>query len=675
MASLAAGTTEERERLLAIDNSFGPRPSVESNEDSHTQVSEAVAAASGKPRQEEATSRFRYSEPVLHYNSISVDCLFPSDENAKTGSAQVIERDLGEENDFWNIHVDFVWKPRGFKTGSSDSPDNDKHIQALSVSVDNFLTLRLRLDSKPASVTIHLRGGQLLGHFLFPNGPDAAMAFMTALRAHVNTLILKDEDKPGELFAVEKKQRMRRVAPSLTSTSTEPNREGEDFSNLLDDLTLRAPSSSSRGGRQQHRTGQRNRRHAPDNGDFGMMVLSQFAKVTQVAREVGDDISTFLDEKKRRAEAERKERERAARRRALDIYADIVASTDVERELPPRLCLEEKRGVPVSREVWERSFDDSGTLTDPVVMRQAIFAGGVEGKARYQVWPFILGFYPWNSSQAERSHIAHQRKSDYDVLKEKWISLQSSAKAADSVSLTSNPDAITMDRRNRVSKAHADYLETEEQIAKDIVRTDRQVDLYTQDDAPATLVMGALLNVYATYDNRITYCQGMSDFLSPIIHVLGVDDESLAFWCFESLMRRIEGNFRVDQSGMRSQLSKLRKLVDIADEELAGFFEQSDPDYYCCFRWILVRFKRELPFDSTPRLWEVLWTRQVGGDHLHVFIAAALLIAHRRQLLSLQKGAFDCLLRYVNDMSMRIDVDFALREGELCFRKYGAMLE
>lgn len=673
MASLPEGTTEEREQLLSIDNAPGPR---ESDEESRTKVSVAIAEASGKPRQEEATSRYRYSEPVLHYKSISVDCLFPSDENPRTGSAQVIERDLGEENDFWNIHVDFVWKPRGPKTKSSDSADNDKqHIQPMSVAVDDFLTLRLRLDSEPASVTIHLRGGKLLGQFLFPNGPDAAMVFMTALRGHVNTLVLEDADRPGELFAVEKKERMRRVAPSLTSTATEPNRIGDDFSSLLDDLTLRAPSSSARGGHQQGSSSRRNRRQTPNNGDFGMMVLSQFAKVTQVAREVGEDIATFLDEKKRRAEAERKERERAARRRALDIYADIVASTDVERELPPRLCLEEKRGVPVSRIVWEQSFDDSGTLTDPAVMKQAIFAGGVERNARYQVWPFILGFYPWDSSQGERCHIASQRNSDYEILKEKWKFLQASAKAADSVSLTSNPDAVKMDRRKRVSKSHAEYLETEEQIAKDIVRTDRQVNLYMQDDAPATLVMGTLLNVYATYDNRITYCQGMSDFLSPIIHVLGVDDESLAFWCFESLMRQIEGNFRVDQTGMRTQLSKLQRLVEIADEELAGVFEESDPDYYCCFRWILVWFKRELPFESTPRLWEVIWTRQGGGDDLHVFIAAALLIAHRRQLLSLQKGAFDCLLRYVNDMSMRIDVDFALREGELCFRKYGALLE
>lgn len=605
---------------------------------------------------------FRIREPVVLYSSISVDCLLPSAETVKGGSLQLLERDLGSKNDFWNIHVNFVWKPRGLKSGLAGS-------QVINVSIDDFLTLRLCLEKSPPSATIHLKGGQRLGEFRFPNGPDAAVEFWRALKERVEGLPLLDDFCPPQLFLIEKKPRMRRAVPSLGDTTSALSQVDEDYASLLQDLRLQAPGSRRAPGvRRIHNRGN----NKPE--DFGLMILSQFAKVTQAAREVGDEISTLLDEKKRRAEAERKERERAARRRALDIYSEIVASTDVERELPPRLTLDEKRGESVSVETWRASSDKSGKFTDPAVMKQAIFAGGLESSLRSEAWPFILGLFTWTSSASERDAVLRQKRREYNSLKEKWLSLRSAAQDADTISLAKDDQAITVDRRQRVSKAHADYLETEEQIAKDIVRTDRHLDLYMQDDAPATLLMGTLLNVYATYDNRITYCQGMSDFLSPILSVTGVQHEALAFWCFANLMQRIEGNFRVDQSGMRMQLKKLKQLIELMDEQLAAFFEESDPDYYCCFRWIVVRFKRELSFGATTRMWEALWTQQVAGDDLHIFVAGALLVAHRRQLLSLPRGAFDSLLRYVNDMSMRIDVDFALREGELCFRRWGAMI-
>lgn len=623
------------------------RQSLLPSSDTSTQVSSSAQVAT--------PSTFNTNRPpITHYSSLSVDCRLPKEAPRTTGSAQIVERDLGADNDFWNIHVDLIWSPRGSKTNKK------LEEKAISISVDRLLTLRMNLQSDLPKLTFHLHGGRLLGQFSFPNGRDATMQFMKALKVHVNMFELHDINDDGDLFALESKQRMRRIAPILPSATVVDRPPNEDYSALLQDLSL---GDSRKGGRVRSRTG--------GGDDLGMTILSHFAKVTRVAREVGEDLSLLLDEKKRRSEVERKERERTARRRALDIYADIVASTDVERELPPRLTLDGKRGVPVGEGVWRESLDEEGKLKDAAVMRQAIFAGGVEREIRAVVWPFALGFYAWDSSKEQRRNVRSEKEKEYAELKEAWLTLQAAAKKEDAASLAGDPEAITVDRRKRVSKTYSSYLETEEQITKDIIRTDRDLDLYKQDDSRATLAMGTLLNVYATYDNRITYCQGMSDFLSPIIHVLGTEEEALVFWCFEALMRRIEGNFRVDQSGMRTQLSKLRNLIRAADGELAEYFEKTDPDFHCCFRWVLVCFKRELSFEATERFWEVLWTRQVGGDDLHIFVAGALLVAHRRQLLSLQKGAFDSLLRYINDMSMRIDVDFALREGELCYRKFG----
>lgn len=660
MTPLIESSSEEQEKLLQSTNKASSSTELSENESEATRVSGSSVLDTSPTAIPDDYDKY---EPVTHYNSLSVNYQFPRASDIKRGSAQIVELDMGGPNDFWNIHIDFIWRPR-------KGARKEGGPKALRVTVDHMLLLRLDLDLAEPVVAIYLRGGRLLGNFYFPNGPDAAMGFLTALRKHVETIRMEETTATAKLFLLEKKPRMRRAAPSLMAGTATTEDDGA-FETLLQDLDIHSATATQNSRRRE----QARPRRQGKEGDVGIMILSQFARITQAARDIGEEVSMLLDEKKRRAETERREKEGAARRRALDIYADIVASTDVERELPPRLTLDEGRGTPVSLAVWKNSFDRDGALEDPIAIRQAIFSGGLEPDARSMVWPFILGVFPWNSTEAERASILDKLEVTYGGLKGQWTKLQAAAHAEDEASLAEDPNAVEIDRRKRVSKSHALYLEIEDQIRKDIIRTDRTLDLFAKDDAPATLAMGALLNVYAIYDNSIAYCQGMSDFLSPIIYAIGEKQEALVFWCFESLMRRIERNFRVDQSGMRSQLTKLKKLIKMADRDLAGFFEESDPDYYSCFRWILVSFKREFTFEDIARFWEVLWTQQVGGDDLHIFVAGALLLAHRQQLLSLQRGAFDCLLRYVNDMCMRIDVDFALREGELLFRKYGSKLK
>ncbi|KAI0560829.1 Rab-GTPase-TBC [Gracilaria domingensis] len=598
-------------------------------------------------------------EPITRYSSLSVNFRPPHAAEPSRGTLQIVEHDTGAEDDLWSIQINFIWRPRGAES-DNEQPSND--VQPIKLSVDDFLTIRTQFTLPTPTLTIHLNGGRLVGDFYFPNGPDAAMTFFHSLRDYVEPLEMNDSFKTGDLYAVEKKNRMRRVAPSLRDADNVAN--DEDFADLLSDLSIGSTSRRRRGAPRSDRA-------QTSREDLGMVLLSQFALVTKVARDIGDGISTLLDEEKRMKEQQRKERESAARRRALDIYADIAASSSEERELPRRLELDEPSGVPVNTCTWKESLDAKGKLKDIEVMKRAIFAGGIEGDVRPVLWPFILGFYDWESSSEERAELLEKKRAEYAEMKSKWEGLSASARAEDGKSLHDDPNAIAIDRRQRVSTQHADYLEIEEQIEKDIIRTDRSVDLFLQDDSEATLVMGTILKLYATYDKKITYCQGMSDFLAPILYVVGTQEEAIVFWCFESLMRRIEANFRHDQSGMRRQLAMLRRLMDVADPELSEFFKQTDPEYYTCFRWILVRFKREFAFDAICRVWEALWCRSVGGDDLHIFVAAALLIAQRRDLLKLEEGAFDQLLRYVNDMSMRVDESFAIREGEICFLKYG----
>lgn len=632
------------------------------------------AEASLNPSQRSSS---KLIQPVIHFSTLSADYHAPSPtkpESAEiTGSSratlQLVERDEGSHTDFYSIYLNIVIRLR-------------PHGSEVMFPIDDVLTLRHLPTPLPASVRLHARGAVPLGTLAFPNGPDACLAFILALRNHAIFRNLPDSLIAGTLYVLEPKPRMRRMAPSLmplwypqpssasvgatTSARLDDDgneRDNDTFNTLLSDLNISSATSS-----HPSKPSNRDPRPLPAGHNVTMTVLSQFARITQMARDVGDQLVNMVDEERRRATTERERQAQAARNAALDIHATIVASSSDERNLPPRLELDETRGVSVDRSAWQAALEENGRLLDVRVFRYAIFAGGLHASLRQTIWPFLLGFYPWSSSSKERETILQKARTEYAVLKRR---LQRAWEKSSVDAPEQQSSVESSEKRNEpATDGSAMIIRVRDQIAKDVVRTDRSLDMFRNDDAPALDLMGTLLNVYAFYNPDILYCQGMSDFLAPILYVIGLDDEAVLFWCFEKLMRRMEANFRIDQSGMHLQLAMLKKVVRVADDELATFFEETDPQYYACFRWIVVRFKRELSFEDVTRLWEILWTKEVGGDDLHIYVAAGLLIAHRKQLLALRRGAFDCLLRYINDLSMRINVDFAIHQGELCYRKY-----
>ena len=57
---------------------------------------------------------------------------------------------------------------------------------------------------------------------------------------------------------------------------------------------------------------------------------------------------------------------------------------------------------------------------------------------------------------------------------------------------------------------------------------------------------------------------------------------------------------------MKKQLSTLQQLLAVMDPELYRHFEKTDSlNLFFCFRWVLIAFKREFPFEEVERLWEV----------------------------------------------------------------------
>ncbi|XP_047172224.1 rab GTPase-activating protein 22-like isoform X1 [Vigna umbellata] len=183
----------------------------------------------------------------------------------------------------------------------------------------------------------------------------------------------------------------------------------------------------------------------------------------------------------------------------------------------------------------------------------------------------------------------------------------------------------------------------------------------------------AILEAYALYDSDIGYCQGMSDLLSPIVSVISEDHE--AFWCFVGFMKKARQNFRLDEVGIRRQLDLVAKIIKFKDAHLFRHLEKLQAeDCFFVYRMVVVMFRRELTFEQTLCLWEVMWADQAAiragigksswsrirqrapptEDLLLYAIAASVL--QRRKLIIEKYSSMDEIIKECNSMSGHLDV-------------------
>ncbi|KAL5200956.1 hypothetical protein ABZP36_035310 [Zizania latifolia] len=182
-----------------------------------------------------------------------------------------------------------------------------------------------------------------------------------------------------------------------------------------------------------------------------------------------------------------------------------------------------------------------------------------------------------------------------------------------------------------------------------------------------------LLEAYAVYDPEIGYCQGMSDLLSPIIAVMEEDDE--AFWCFVGFMRKARHNFRLDEVGIRRQLKIVSQIIKRKDSHLYRHLQKLQAeDCFFVYRMVVVLFRRELTFEQTVCLWEVMWADQAAiragigrstwgrirlrappTDDLLLYAIAACVL-QRRKLIIEKYSSMDEILRECNSMAGQLDV-------------------
>jgi len=299
------------------------------------------------------------------------------------------------------------------------------------------------------------------------------------------------------------------------------------------------------------------------------------------------------------------------------------------------------REAPLCQLDWELHINSDGMVQEVPELLDKIFKGGIDENIRGEVWKYLLGYFHWHHPTEVRETNRKARVEEYFRMKLQWKSMSE-------------------DQQNRF----AGFRERKTQIEKDIGRTDRSHAYYVGDNNPNVALLQDILMTYVMYNFDLGYVQGMSDLLSPILFVM--KNEVDAFWCFVGFMDRVASNFEFDQGGMKRQLDNLTEIMKFVDPVFYNYLDAKESgNLYFCFRWMLIWFKREFNYSDTMTLWEVLWTKK-PCKNFHLLVCAALLDTEKSAIVE-NKYGFTEILKHVNDMSHRIDLQKTLSKAEGIF--------
>ena len=326
-----------------------------------------------------------------------------------------------------------------------------------------------------------------------------------------------------------------------------------------------------------------------------------------------------------------------------------IRDCDLPVKLPPPFTDEEiaenNRGPVLTKEAWDSAHDhETGSLLESEWLRlkTVVHKGGIDESApevRKELWGYLLGVYTVGDSSEDRQRRLKESEDTYEIYKQQWQSITEKQKGQ---------FFMFRDRLQR--------------IEKDVIRTDRTVDIFIEDNGEGMVAIHNVLLTYSFYNFDLGYCQGMSDIVSTLYHVFRNEAESFTSFC-HLMETRIGTNFQKDQSGVGRNLASIGKLIELSKPELISYLDSIDSlNFYFCFRWLVVTFKREFPFNEVTRLWDIIWTFPFDPNYEMVMSAA--LLNHTADTILSRNLSFDEILKFNNDLSQQIPLNFLLRKSE-----------
>ncbi|VIO86092.1 Uncharacterized protein BM_BM17900 [Brugia malayi] len=302
-------------------------------------------------------------------------------------------------------------------------------------------------------------------------------------------------------------------------------------------------------------------------------------------------------------------------------------------ELDPEEDLYER----VSWDFWKSYKNQDGSIDDNFTMRKAIYFATIDPTLRREIWPFLLRVYPWASTVEQREIIRNDIFIEYQKIKKQRM-------------------------KNALKTS---WTNIENAIIKDVIRTDRCKPYFAGDNNPNIDTMKNILLNYAFAYPEISYIQGMSDLLAPLLST--IHDESDTYWCFVGLMQQqtlfvctpIDG-----RNLMEINLNYLRELLKLFVPDFFMHIASLGSDaleLMFVHRWILLCYKREFPETITMHIWEACWSHY-RTSYFHLFIAVAIISIYGKDVIE-QCLPNDEILLYFSSLAMHLDGTIILKKA------------
>ncbi|XP_058055696.1 TBC1 domain family member 16 [Anopheles bellator] len=282
-------------------------------------------------------------------------------------------------------------------------------------------------------------------------------------------------------------------------------------------------------------------------------------------------------------------------------------------------------------------LNEKGQIEDDLQLRKCVFFGGLDRSLRKTVWPFLLHCYSTGSTFEDRAALAEIRRQEYEE--------------------------ITRRRLYSMSpEAQAQFWRTVQcVIEKDVVRTDRGNPFFAGDDNPNIDTMKNILLNYAFYNPGMSYTQGMSDLLAPVL--CEIKSESETFWCFVGLMQRAIFVCTPTDNDIDRNLCYLRELIRLMVPSFYKHLQKHTDamELLFCHRWILLCFKREFTEAVAIRMWEACWSNYLT-DYFHLFLCLAIIAVYADDVIA-QDLRTDEMLLHFSSLAMYMDGQVILRKA------------
>lgn len=289
-------------------------------------------------------------------------------------------------------------------------------------------------------------------------------------------------------------------------------------------------------------------------------------------------------------------------------------------------------------------LNNKGQIEDHAMLQKCVFFGGLEKSIRKTVWPFLLNCYPLSSTFEDRAMLMDIKRQEYEDIAQRRLYAMSPE------------EQITF------------WKTVQSVIEKDVVRTDRSNPFFCGEENPNSKLLKNILLNYAFYDVKISYFQGMSDLLAPIL--CEVQNEFECFWCFVGLMKKSSFVCTPTDYDIDRYINYLRELIRVM---LPNFYiyvkEKCDNmDLIFCHRWLLLSFKREFTDEVVIRMWEACWSNYLT-DYFNLFLCLAIIAVYADDIINQNLSADDMILHF-SSLAMYMDGHLILRKARGLLHQY-----